>query len=328
MNSDEKNPLTPEPDGTELSTAPAPASAPAPESRKENFHSDAETFELLHPLESEARAENAAFAEEPAPYVSPLPPYVREDLRVPWGWSDLLILVVLAVSGVIVLGLLFTMGFALLGGDIRHLQDPAITNFAAVVLQAVVDVGLLAFLAAQMRVRFHMPFWRTIGFRPLETEKVPRALAYFGLVISGALLAIVVTLASAIWPPKGELPIQQMLQDRHTLILFSLMAVFIAPVVEETLFRGYLYPVVARSFGMATGIISTGVIFGLLHAGQLSGGYWQIALLVVVGIIFTLVRATTRTVTASYLLHVSYNSLQVVALLIDTHGFRQMPSLH
>jgi membrane protease YdiL (CAAX protease family) len=307
-----------------MTTAPVPAL----ESREANSHLDAEAYELLHPLESRAQAENTALAEEPAPYISTVPPYVQEDLRVPWGWLDLFFLVVLAVSGVIVLGLLFTIGFAMFGGDIRHLQDAAITNFAAVVLQAVADVGLLAFLAAQMRVRFHLPFWRTVGFRPLRTERIPRALAYFGLVVGGALLAILVTLASAIWPPKGELPIQQMLQDRHTLILFSLMAVFIAPVVEETLFRGYLYPVVARSFGLATGIVTTGVIFGLLHASQLSGGYWQIALLVVVGIIFTLVRATTRTVTASYLLHVSYNSLQVVALLIDTHWFRQMPSLH
>ena len=39
----------------------------------------------------------------------------------------------------------------------------------------------------------------------------------------------------------------------------------------------------------------------------------QIALLVVVGIVFTFVRAMTRTVLASYLLHVSYNSFQCLS---------------
>ena len=106
------------------------------------------------------------------------------------------------------------------------------------------------------------------------------------------------------------------------------MAVLIAPLVEETLFRGYLYPVIARSFGIGAGVIVTGMIFGLLHAGQLLGGWWQIALMVTVGIVFTLARALSRTVVASYVLHISYNSLQVIALLIDTHGFRRPPSLH
>ena len=40
---------------------------------------------------------------------------------------------------------------------------------------------------------------------------------------------------------------------------------------------------------------------------QLWGGWWQIALLVMVGIVFTIARAATRTVVASYILHLSYN---------------------
>lgn len=315
MNPDQKNPLSPEP----------PDDGPTAGSQQLQAPELIQTFELPAPVRSTTPSDGAA--PESSSSV-PAAPYLQEDLRVPWGWTDLLLLVGVTISGAIVLIVLLAMGLAAFGVNIRHLQDSATANLAAVGIQAVLDLGVLAFLGAQMRLRFRLPFWRTIGWGPLETDRMPRWLAYLALVAGGAVLAILVTLASAIWPPKGELPIQQILQDRHTMILFALMAVFIAPVVEETLFRGYLYPVVARSFGVTTGIIATGTIFGLLHAGQLSGGYWQIALLVIVGILFTFVRARTRTVTASYLLHISYNSLQVIALLVDTHGFRQLPSLH
>jgi membrane protease YdiL (CAAX protease family) len=317
MNPDEKNPLPPEPDRAE----------PSPESRASDSHGPGEPIELLPLFESAAPSENAAGAERFANYAPPVS-NIPEDLRVPWGWTDVPIFILVAVFGGIILSVLTVMGLAAFGVSVRKLQDAATVNFISVVIQAILDLGLLGFLAAQMHLRFHLPFWRTIGWQPLDSGRIPRWIAYFCLVIGGCLLAVLVTLGSAISPPKGELPIYQILQDRHTLILFAVMAVLISPVVEETVFRGYLYPVVARSFGLGAGIIVTGVLFGMLHAFQLSGGGWQIALMVVVGILFTFVRATTRTVVASFILHVSYNSIQVIALLVDTHGFRQMPSLH
>jgi uncharacterized protein len=253
---------------------------------------------------------------------------LAEDLRVPWGWVDLAFLVLAGFAGIILLMVLFVIGYAALGGSIEHLQRSASTqDFFGVIVQAVLDVALLGYLAMHLRIRFHVPFWRTIGWQPLETGKTPPVIAYFALVLCGFFLAVVVTLASAMAPPKSELPIQQLLQDRSTAILFALLSVAIAPVFEETVFRGFLYPVVARSFGVTAGVLVTGTIFGLLHAAQLMGGWWQIALLVAVGIVFTLARALTRTVASSFVLHISYNSLQVIALVIGTHGFRHMQAL-
>jgi membrane protease YdiL (CAAX protease family) len=107
-----------------------------------------------------------------------------------------------------------------------------------------------------------------------------------------------------------------------------LVAVLLAPAVEEMIFRGYIYPVIARSWGIASGVIVTGVLFGGLHAQQLWGGPWQIASIVVVGIVLTLVRAKTGSVLASFVVHTSYNSFQVLLILVTTHGLRHMPSLH
>jgi membrane protease YdiL (CAAX protease family) len=131
-----------------------------------------------------------------------------------------------------------------------------------------------------------------------------------------------VQLAAGYAGTKTKLPIEMLFQDPRSLLLLGIMAVTIAPVVEETIFRGYLYPVLARSFGVGAGVVVTGVLFGLLHAQQLWGGWVQIGLLMVVGIVFTFARAVSRTVFASFLLHVSYNLLPSLASLVEYFGLR------
>jgi membrane protease YdiL (CAAX protease family) len=134
-----------------------------------------------------------------------------------------------------------------------------------------------------------------------------------------------IQLASAAVGTRAKLPIEDLFQDRRTALLLMLMAITIAPVVEETIFRGYFYPVIARTFGVGSSILITGTLFGVLHAPQLWGGWGQIALLIVVGIFFTYMRAKTGTVVASYLLHVGYNTLPLLAFLIASHGLHKIP---
>ena len=160
-------------------------------------------------------------------------------------------------------------------------------------------------------MRFQTPFWRTIGWHRLHTGAIPRRIVYLGLVLGGFSLSLLVQLASAALQTKAKLPIQEYFQDPRSALLLMLMSVLLAPLVEETIFRGYLYPVLARSFGIGAGVVITGTLFGLLHAPQLWGGWGQISLLIGVGIIFTAARAISHTVVASYILHVSYNSFIV-----------------
>jgi membrane protease YdiL (CAAX protease family) len=260
-------------------------------------------------------------------YLGPIDPLLPEDLRVPWGWGDLVLLVAIAISGTFLVSLLLIKGFALAGISFRQVQDIAgDRNLFLILNQALLSVVLLLYLAAQMRHSFHAPFWRTIGWRPLQTGQTPRAAAYLGLIFSGCMLAMLVSLSSAAFKSNTKMPIEQFLQDRRSALLLMSLGVLLAPVLEETVFRGYLYPVLARSFGVNAGIVVTGTLFGLLHASQLWGGWAQIALLVVVGIVFTYARARTHTVVASYVLHVSYNSFLFLGFLVASHGFRHFPA--
>src|ERR1700735_1470701 len=98
------------------------------------------------------------------PALNPVP----EDFRVPWGWAALAAFVVLAIAGFLLLSLIITMGLAISGVDIRHIQkSPHELILLNILIQVLLDLGLLAYLAAQMRIRFHSPFWTTTGWGQL-----------------------------------------------------------------------------------------------------------------------------------------------------------------
>jgi len=139
------------------------------------------------------------------------------------------------------------------------------------------------------------------------------------------LLAVIVSAAGRFFGQQNELPIEQMFRSRPTVMLLIAFGILVAPLVEETMFRGFLYPVIARRFGMAAGVVITGALFGAMHAQQLWGGWGQIVLLILVGILLTWVRARTGTVAASYLVHLGYNTLLFLGFFAATGGLRHIP---
>jgi membrane protease YdiL (CAAX protease family) len=255
--------------------------------------------------------------------------FVPEDLRTPWDWVDLLIFGLLALGGTFIISIVVVFLFSAIGIKPAQLRtSPTVRSYFAIVNQVLVSFGLLGFLAAQTSLRKGQSFWRTIGWRPFVTKTVPKPLAYVLLIVGGLVLSMMVQFSSGLFRPKSALPIETFFQDRGSALLLMLISVLIAPILEETIFRGFIYPVIARSLGIAASVVITGVIFGLLHAAQLWGGWTQIALLVIVGIIFTYVRAVTKTVMASYMLHLSYNSYLFLMFMISTHWLRAVPRGH
>ena len=276
----------------------------------------------VDPTQSQAAPAAGSDPASQPPHDPPLP----EDLQAPWGWTDLLLLGLIAVFGTGIAALFLTGIFAAFGIKPGHIQgSESERNLFIILDQALLSLGLLTYLMAQMRHRFQKPFWSALGWRELDTGKTPRIVAYLGLIFGGFTLSILIQLASAGMETKTKMPIEMLFHDRRSAFLLMLMGILLAPLVEETIFRGYIYPVLARSFGVGTGVIATGVLFGLLHAPQLGGAWAQTALLMVVGIVFTFARAVTRTVVASYLLHVSYNSFLFLAFLLASHGLRHLP---
>jgi len=258
-------------------------------------------------------------------------PSVPEDLRAPWGWLDLLVFLVVGFFSLIaVIACVAIVAVTAFHVPLDTLKAKSMTDALAtisIVGQGIWSVGVLLFFYIMVRSRTSAPFWRTIGWRGLGNGGNTLGSA-LGLAGTGAILAVCVSLLGKLFGEKEGLPIEEMFRSRQTVILLMSFGILVAPLVEETIFRGFLYPLFARAFGVPAGVVVTGTLFGLMHAAQLWGGWGQIGLLIVVGIIFTYVRARTGTVAASYCVHIGYNGLLFGFFFIATSGLKHLPVAH
>lgn len=269
--------------------------------------------------------------EPPGPVFEPEPrPAWPEDLQTPWGWGELVLFLVVAFVCLLIAGAAMA-GVAMVWWHVKPANLQALANtsatFNALVTGAWYGLALL-YLAATVRLGHHLPFWRTIGWRRLPRWRMSRPAACVALVIGGMAMAVVVELGSRVFKTKANLPIEALFHDRRGILWLMALGILLAPAVEETLFRGYLYPVLARALGVEGGVVVTGILFGAVHAKQLWGGWGQILLIVIVGIVLTWVRAKTGTVVASWLLHFGYNTFLFAGFYFATGGLRHLPPVH
>jgi membrane protease YdiL (CAAX protease family) len=258
-----------------------------------------------------------------APFRPPSPQFragIADDLRVPWGWPEVALFVILGVIASVVV----TWGMAEVAvrffgaqpGDVFGTTMSTAKSVVVLLSQAVLDSLAILYLYLMLQARTDQPFWPSIGWREMfpSAGKIRDSALQF--LAGGAVMAFAVSFAGGFLNSKETLPIEQLLQARVSILLFGVLGVLVAPLVEETIFRGFLYPVIARRLGIAAGVAITGILFGLMHAAQLWGGWGQIALLILVGVVLTWVRARTGTVAASYFVHLGYNGLQLAGYLI------------
>src|SRR5262249_24342236 len=116
--------------------------------------------------------------------------------------------------------------------------------------------------------------------------------------------------------PVIPTPFRQMMQDQPTLVLFAVFVVIFGPIAEELAFRGFIMPLLMRSFGSAIGIIVTGAIFGSIHGYEYAWA-WQYMLVVgLAGMVFGWLRYKTGSTAAAAAMHSTFNLTQFVGFLM------------
>ena len=262
--------------------------------------------------------------------VVPYPPAKTypADLQISWSWPHLILFVVFGFGSLVIIqGVLAVVYAPRQRLNTKQLEEYLISKPQFAIGSMLIWYAVIFFfLYVTLSVLRGHPFWRTLGWRkllPADSRIPTNPLAYF---FAGCGLSLFVALMTASMKTPESTPMEELFKYPHTAMLFVGMAVLVAPLVEETLFRGYLYPLFARSFGVAPAIVVTGVLFGLMHGAQLGWTWGLVATLTLVGIVFTLVRARTGTVLASFLMHLGYNLLISLATGLSTHWFTKMPA--
>jgi CAAX protease family protein len=237
-----------------------------------------------------------------------------------WGiWE----VVRIAVVALVAIGLLSTvaLGLALrLAGPARPLPADLARNARVVVpAQFAAYLVVIAYMVWLVRSRGRA-FWAAVHW------KWPQA-NWFGWMALGVALALLVQSASALLPIPKSLPIDRYFRDMLGAYLMAGFGLTFAPLVEELFFRGFLYPAVARSWGLAAGVVVTSALFASIHASQLAHAWAPLLLLFCVGVVLTLVRARTNSVATTFLIHVGYNGTLFGMLYLASDHFRHFERL-
>ena len=274
------------------------------------------------PVPSEtASAGSSAPEAAGAPAITPNPPAsapIPEDLRISWSWPHLIVFLFFAFGSYVFVQIaLVAYLTSQRHVSAKQLQNPSPTLAPYLVATQLLIWGLvLLFLYVTLGVLQEAPFWRAIGWRAFANGRAALKAAVWRYFLIGCGLALFVAVTGAAFHPKEKLPVEEMFSSRTAALLLMSLAVLVAPLVEETVFRGYLYPLFARKLGVPAGIFITGVLFGMLHGMQLGWTWGLVALLTFVGLVLTYVRARTGTVLASYLLHLGYNSMLALSMVL------------
>jgi len=251
----------------------------------------------------------------------------RVDSRTPFHWMDLVYLMLFYfVSGGVLTLIVAAGAFVFFGISPSQLKtSTAAWASVMIISQALLSAATLAFLYAVVRGRSAAPFWQVMGWRGFRNMALSASVV-LRYVFGGFALAVVVGWLGNFVGRESGIPMEELFRSRQSVLMLMALGILVAPLVEETIFRGCIYPVIARKFGITTGIVATGALFGLAHAQQLGGAWGQIGLLICVGIVLTYIRARAGTVAASYFVHLGYNTILFVGFFIATGGLRHLPT--
>ncbi len=218
-----------------------------------------------------------------------------------WSYEDLAVFVFLAIPCL------------LLGAVAARLLTRVLPATPVAKAALVLGAQFLAYalwyaaLAMILKFRYDARFWQALGWN-FPTREIGPAL------ISGLCLAIIVAMiGTALNTPRIDSTLKELLQDRPSLVLVGLFAVTAGPVCEELAFRGFIMPLLARSFGIAAGIILTAIPFALLHGPEYSWAWQYLVLLTLVGCAFGWARYRSGSTAVAAVMHAAYNFTFMVA---------------
>jgi membrane protease YdiL (CAAX protease family) len=231
------------------------------------------------------------------------------------GWDVLLIFLIIVLTIVVAetITLVVAKVFVYPGLSLQELtQKPALGLLGEVASYVVVAIYMVMLVEG----KYHVRFLSAIGWN----WRRGATLKLLGL---GVLTVALDILGSRVLPMPKTTPFDQFFQRPQDAYLLAAFALTAGPLMEELFFRGFLYPVLARRMGVASAVVLTALPFGLIHYLQYKS--WAAVLVIaLVGVVLTLVRVVTKSVAASFLVHVGYNTTLMALTAIATDGFRHM----
>lgn len=216
-----------------------------------------------------------------------------------FAWPDAVVAIIL-------------VGLFLFNAAVSNPQaDKVVLRTNDLLANALVSLALFLFIAAFLNLRgrdlnllagfSRLPFWRSL------TTAIILLFAAYPLIF----LADLVT-QRVLGGPSSRQAILELFNGSQTLeqrVLIILLAVGVAPLVEEFVFRFFLYGVIKRYAGPVVGLLASALLFAAVHAHLPSAGP-----LFVLGVCFTLAYEWSGSIVVTMTMHALFNALTLTAL--------------
>jgi membrane protease YdiL (CAAX protease family)/curved DNA-binding protein CbpA len=228
-----------------------------------------------------------------------------------WGSGDIVWAIVAIVVIVIVASIpIFVAAIAIAGGSDNVDKSP---NALAVELlaSAVFQVSALG-AAWYFGLRKYHLNWAALGLRKPERgwPWLPFTLVLGALFI---VFAYSIMLSIAGIKPNTDLP-DAVYNHFLPLSIALVLTVLIAPVIEETFFRGFVFGGLMRRWGPVWGALGSGLLFGLAHLGN-AGYFYVVPPIIGIGVLFAWSYRYSRSIFPSMAAHFLFNLIQMIGVL-------------
>ncbi len=240
---------------------------------------------------------------QPEPPFFGIPPTPVPDREPFWGYIDLLLVLGLLTASIAVI---------MLGAGAWMMLDPSLREDPtplALPTQFAVYLFLYFCFYGTFKLRYDRPVFASLGWR--KSSFSLGAAAFGGVLLAFGLSA----LAEWIHTPKVATPFDKLAETPVSMVLLAVTAVVLAPLFEEMLFRGFLQPLLSRTFGVVAGVLITSLLFGSLHLFEYLGVWQYMAAITLVGVALGSLRAYTNSIIPGVVMHGCFNAISVIALI-------------
>ena len=208
------------------------------------------------------------------------------------------------------------VAFPLVGALTAGLGSPRREAVSVVINYGVMALPSLLILWRQVRSlpreRAPLGGWMQWRVRPLFSALRDAMTGW--LMVTPVVMLTGWLLVRLVGDPGGSNPLLELVlgsRDPLALGLLAFTAVVLAPLFEETIFRGALLPVLATKLGPLPGVLLSGLLFAMAH---ISVG--ELAPLTVLGVGLGLVRLRSGRLWPSVLMHGLWNAVTFLNLLL------------
>lgn len=238
------------------------------------------------------------------------PRVVPEYLQVPWGAVDVAIFIGAWIGLQIVIMLLLTSLSSVvpwIGSFMGLIRNGDVNSiFIFNLVDAAIGFGVIGLFLRRYRVGLPTLGFRRVGL--LKTIGYLLVIMVFFVVASNALLELVKVLVPGFNPNQAQdNEFIGAAGSHHSLAFVAL--VILPPILEETIFRGFIFPALSKRIGVAGGAVASSLIFGIFH--------WQANITIytfLLGLLLCFMYVRLRSIVPGIFLHMINNYLAFVAL--------------